>query len=42
MVDRLKISENPAKLTIPGAKKVYRIINKDTGKAAGDYIAMDD
>lgn len=41
MVDRLKISENPAKLTTPGIKKVYRIINKDTGKAAGDYIALE-
>lgn len=42
MVDRLKISENPGKLTVPGVKKVYRIINKDTGMAAGDYIALDD
>lgn len=41
MIDRLKISENPAKLTIPGIKRVYRIINKKTGKAAGDYIALD-
>ena len=41
MVDRLKVSENPGKLTIPGIKKVYRIINKDTGMAAGDYIALE-
>ena len=41
MVDRLKVSENPAKLTIPGIKRVYRIINKDTGMAAGDYIALE-
>ncbi|MBF0715947.1 nicotinate phosphoribosyltransferase [Gemelliphila palaticanis] len=41
MVDRIKVSENPAKLTTPGIKKVYRIINKDTGKAAGDYIALE-
>lgn len=41
IVDRLKISENPAKLTTPGVKKLYRIINKDTGMAAGDYIALE-
>ena len=41
MVDRLKVSENPTKLTIPGIKRVYRIINKDTGMAAGDYIALE-
>ena len=41
MVDRLKVSENPAKLTIPGIKKVYRIINKENGMAAGDYIALE-
>ena len=41
MVDRLKVSENPAKLTIPGIKRVYRIINRDTGMAAGDYIALE-
>lgn len=41
MVDRLKISENPGKLTTPGIKRVYRIINNDTGMAAGDYIALE-
>ncbi len=41
MIDRLKISENPAKLTTPGIKRVYRIINKTTGKASGDYIALE-
>ncbi len=41
MVDRLKISENPAKLTTPGIKKVYRIINNETGMASGDYIALE-
>ena len=40
-IDRLKISENPAKLTVPGIKRVYRIINNRTGRAAGDYIALD-
>lgn len=41
MVDRLKVSENPGKLTIPGIKRVYRIINKENGMAAGDYIALE-
>ncbi|AXI26508.1 nicotinate phosphoribosyltransferase [Gemella sp. ND 6198] len=42
MIDRLKISENPGKLTIPGIKRVYRIINKATEMAAGDYIALEE
>lgn len=41
MIDRLKVSENPGKLTIPGIKRVYRIINTDNGMAAGDYIALE-
>ena len=41
MVDRLNVSENPAKLTITGIKRVYRIINKENGMAAGDYIALE-
>ena len=35
------MSENPGKLTIPGIKRVYRIINKENGMAAGDYIALE-
>ncbi|KUK82824.1 MAG: Nicotinate phosphoribosyltransferase [Pelotomaculum thermopropionicum] len=34
----LKISGNPEKVTTPGFKKLYRIINKHTGKAEGDCI----
>ena len=41
MVDRLKVSENPGKLTIPGIKRVYRLITKENGMAAGDYIALE-
>ena len=41
MVYILKVSENPGKLTIPGIKRVYRIINKENGMAAGDYIALE-
>jgi nicotinate phosphoribosyltransferase len=41
-VPTIKISSNPEKVTIPGYKTVYRIINKSTGKSEGDYIAMVD
>ena len=36
--DRIKLSNNAEKVTTPGKKNVYRIINKATGKAEGDYI----
>ncbi|CAD2073999.1 nicotinate phosphoribosyltransferase [Phocicoccus pinnipedialis] len=38
LVDRMKISGNVEKLTTPGKKEVYRIINNETGKSEGDYI----
>jgi len=38
-IPSLKISGNPEKITTPGFKKLYRIINSTTGKAEGDYIA---
>lgn len=41
MVDTIKISANPEKITTPGMKKIYRIINRDNGKAEGDYIALE-
>lgn len=42
MVDTIKISGNPEKVTTPGIKRVYRIINKSNGKSEGDYIAMNE
>jgi len=36
----LKISANPAKITTPGIKNVYRIISEDTGKAIADYVCL--
>lgn len=39
--DRIKLSNNAEKVTTPGKKNVYRIINKKTGKAEGDYITLD-
>lgn len=40
MVDTIKISANPEKISTPGIKKVYRIINRNNGKSEGDYIAL--
>ncbi|MBL5767929.1 nicotinate phosphoribosyltransferase [Heyndrickxia sporothermodurans] len=42
MQDTIKISSNAQKVTTPGLKKVYRIINTNTNKSEGDYIAMQD
>jgi nicotinate phosphoribosyltransferase len=36
----IKISGNPEKVTTPGIKEVYRIVNRQTGKAEADYIAL--
>ncbi|ULL16081.1 nicotinate phosphoribosyltransferase [Paenibacillus sp. H1-7] len=38
----IKISGNPEKVSTPGKKEVYRIINRDTGKAIADYVALFD
>ncbi|MFJ5768818.1 nicotinate phosphoribosyltransferase [Psychrobacillus sp. NPDC093180] len=40
MVDTIKISANPEKVTTPGMKRIYRIINNVNGHAEGDYIAL--
>ncbi|PKR82550.1 nicotinate phosphoribosyltransferase [Heyndrickxia camelliae] len=42
MQDTIKISSNAHKVTTPGLKNVYRIINKETLKSEGDYIALRD
>lgn len=42
MIDTIKISGNPEKVTTPGLKKVYRIINRETQKSEGDYITLED
>lgn len=42
MEDTIKISSNPEKVTTPGLKKIYRIINNVNHHAEGDYIAMED
>ncbi len=40
VIPKIKISENPAKVTIPHFKKVYRLFDKATGKAMADYLCI--
>ena len=42
MEDTIKISGNAEKVTTPGLKNVYRIIDRENGKSEGDYITMQD
>jgi nicotinate phosphoribosyltransferase len=42
MIDTIKISGNPEKVTTPGIKKLYRIINMINHRSEGDYIALDE
>ena len=42
MIPKIKVSENVAKITNPGYKKVYRLYDKETGKAEADLIALYD
>lgn len=38
-IPKIKVSDNVEKIITPGRKKLYRIINRETGKAEGDYIS---
>ncbi len=42
MVPKIKISENEEKITNPGVKILYRIYNKEDGKAIADLMTLDD
>lgn len=42
IIPKIKISENSEKITNPGYKKVYRLIEKETNKAIADIIAFHD
>ena len=42
MEDTIKISSTTEKVTTPGRKKLFRIIDRENGKAEGDYITMYD
>ncbi|ASN05070.1 nicotinate phosphoribosyltransferase [Virgibacillus necropolis] len=41
MVDTIKISGNPEKVTTPGKKKLYRIVNMSNNHAEGDYVTLE-
>ncbi len=41
-IPKIKISENPAKITNPGIKRVFRVYDKNTKKIKADLIALDD
>ncbi|KAB7704437.1 nicotinate phosphoribosyltransferase [Bacillus aerolatus] len=41
MEDTIKISGNPEKVSTPGKKRVYRIVNRTSGKSEGDYIVLE-
>ena len=42
LLPKIKVSENPGKITNPGFKKVYRFFNRETGMAEADYICLHD
>ena len=42
VIPKIKISENVGKITTPHYKKLYRIYNKENGKAEADYITVYD
>ena len=41
-VPKMKISDNPIKMTNPGVKTVYRLFGRDTDKAIADVICLAD
>ena len=42
IIPKMKISENVEKITNPGAKKVYRLYDRETDRAMADVIALMD
>ena len=42
IIPKIKISENPEKITNPHFKKVYRIFDKETGTAVADQLCVFD
>ncbi|MCL2396620.1 MAG: nicotinate phosphoribosyltransferase [Defluviitaleaceae bacterium] len=42
MVPKIKLSENPDKVTNPGAKKIYRIYDTEHGKIKADLVTLAD
>lgn len=39
---KIKVSENVGKITLPGFKQVYRLFDRDSGKAMADVITLHD
>lgn len=42
IIPKIKISENPEKITNPGFKKIYRIFDKKSNQAIADLITLGD
>ena len=42
IIPKIKISENPSKITTPHFKKVYRLFDRDDGKAFADLVTLHD
>lgn len=42
LIPRIKISENPEKVTNPGVKKVFRLYDSTTNKIKADLITLED
>jgi nicotinate phosphoribosyltransferase len=42
IVPKIKVSENPVKVTNPGYKQVYRLYSNEDNKAIADLITLDD
>lgn len=42
IIPKIKISENPAKITLPGVKIPWRLYDRETGKAIADVITLAD
>ncbi len=40
IVPKIKISENPAKITIPDFKQIYRLFDNESGKAIADVMTL--
>ena len=40
-IPKINLSENVRKITIPSSKQVYRLIDKDSGKAIADVLTLD-
>jgi len=42
VIPKIKLSENVAKITTPHFKRVFRLYDKDHGKAIGDWLCLHD